>query len=209
LRGRGLRAAGGRRSRAANWLGLPQRSAVVLFVAYVVPATVLLMTVGQDLVFFYPDTFSSIFRVALVVLVPVFWWATVLDYRRNATILQRLYQWRSPVFRLLLVYPAMAFTQAALVAIAPLGWIAAGTWLLGTERADVAGRIVVAERFRPGSQGCDQEGAIELLGTIDGICLEVQGLALPAQAGQAVVATGRESPLGFVVLRLRPADPGS
>jgi hypothetical protein len=204
-----LRRVGESWPRPAAWLGLPTRWAVLGLVAYVLPGIVLLVTVGQDLVFFYPDTFGSVGRAALVVLVPAFWWAAVLHYRRNTVLLDRFYHWRHPLMRVVLVYPCEAMGLAALVAIAPIGWIAVGTWLFGTEREGIPGRIVVAERFRPGSRGCDQPGAIELLGSIDSLCLEGHGLTLPVRAGQAVVASGRESPLGFVVRRLVPAAPVS
>jgi hypothetical protein len=79
-------------------------------------------------------------------------------------------------------YPLFVAALAGMTVLAPLGWLAAGTWAFGTQREPLRATVVSVEPFRS-SKGCNQHVTLHVLSTRATLCLanHYAGPALKAE----------------------------
>lgn len=104
--------------------------------------------------------------------------------------------------RRLLMFPLFVLFSAALVAMAPLGWLITYTWLGEHPNTRVSARIITIEEYRPKARSCDQQGEIVVGARQTRICFE--GLIdLPVKNGADIKLIGKQSPFGFMIERVQ------
>lgn len=152
----------------------------------------LYFAVGDHFVFYFSRQYEPIGLVAIIFLLPALALALATLPQKSGRSNGR--------------ESAGAMTGVLLIAIgmlfyAPIGWASLVTWVFGQQRNHLTAELKEVGAYRgPWVKGCDQKGTIELPSMDASICLEDVGKT-PMTNG-AVFVDGRESSLGFFVLRV-------
>jgi hypothetical protein len=179
----------------------PQKSSTVTTVlqvaafAFFLGGIVLELTIGSRFIFYFAGQYSDIGLWAFLLLLPAF---GIQVFRHLQQAGRRTYPtW---AVRWLIMFPLATTVGAAVLVIAPLGWIATFVWATGTTVEPSRGQLVSVDDFRSSGRGCNQRGRLEVQQHQAAVCLE--GIAaLPMKSG-SVIIRGKSSRLGLLVERV-------
>lgn len=171
------------------------RAAVFAALVFVSIGAVLDLVIGGSFVFFYGARYMQAAGVAFLLLLPAC--AALLLTRPSYTAES---QRRSPTpwVRWLFVHPLMIAITAGAIAVAPRGWLAAGTWAFGMPQAPLVARVISIEQFSV-RKGCNQRTTLSLLSVKATICLADHYVGPPLTTDQEVLVSGKATFTGFLI----------
>lgn len=170
---------------------------VLLAFAFFLGGMLLEFSVGSHFIFFYAAGYKKVAWWTFLGLLPLTAGCMLSERMRNQIRLRYPTWW----VRRLFMYPLMAAFVSATAVTAPLGWIAAHAWAMGTDTEPIPGRLVSVGKFRASLKGCDQRAELAVGKYMGAICLEGVA-AIPMMANPSVTVHTRQSPLGLFVLQV-------
>ncbi len=135
------------------------------------------LSVGSHFIFFRAAGYKKVAWWIFLGLLPLIAGRMLSERTRSHMRLRYPTWW----VRRLLLYPLTAAVVSAATVTAPLGWIAAHAWAMGTDTEPLPGRLVSVGKY------------------MGSICLEGVA-AIPMKANPSVAVHARQSPLGLLVL---------
>lgn len=157
---------------------------------------------SANFIFFFSAQYWSVARWAYLILLPVV--AIAVGYKGR---FHQLFGYRYPTrwVRSIFLFPLFVLSVAAMLVVAPVGWLTATTWVSGVERFDIDAIVVAIEAPRFQVKGCRQRATLNIFSITHSVCVKDYFQAQPPLKGQAVLVSGQESHFGFLIQHIAPS----
>lgn len=178
---------------------LPKSIAWLLFAALLlaVAGGLLEVTIGRGFIFAHANGYRDAMPLVLFILIPAFallWFPLI---KNNPHMLSR---YPTGVIRWGVMFPLTAVMSAAMIVVAPLGWIALCGWAVGEPSSIVEARVISIQTYR---KGCKLKAEIEIHGNSADVCLGGRVAGRIPEAGDTITVQGKTSFLGVYVDEIR------
>lgn len=173
---------------------------VFLFIGFLFIGMMLEITLGEGFIFIFANEYRAIgfwiFLISLPLVTTGLFWLDKNGVPINQKSITKWLFW--PI-----IFPLMIGFLAAMIIVAPLGWLALGGWAFGTESEEIGIITAVGVKHRS-ARGCHQYATLQIGQTAAEICLDKRlegGTSL--RPGDQVTINGRISLLGTYVEKIQ------